>query len=81
MSRTARKRPTLADLEQDGPALSPADLAHILGISREVIGIMCRTHEIPAFAAGNGETLRHWKIPRRWARDYCRRMIRKPSAA
>jgi hypothetical protein len=72
MSRHKRQRPTLADLSQPGPALSPADLASILGVSRELISAMCRAGEIPARALGSG-TLKHWKIDRQWACAYCLR--------
>ena len=81
MPRTARPRPTLADLEHEGPALSPADFAILIGVSRELIGEMCRLREIPAFQVGAGKKIQHWKIPREFCRDYCRsRGLLKPAA-
>ena len=80
MSRQARPRPTLADLEQDGPALSPADFASLIGVSRELIAEMCRLGEIPAIQVG-AHKCKHWKIRRDYCLEYCRRHgLLKPAA-
>ena len=80
MSRPRRPRPTLADLSIEGPALSPADFAAIIGISRELVADMCRNGEVGAFRVGTAQQ-RHWKIPRSVCLEYCRRLrLTSPAA-
>lgn len=76
MSPPRKVRPTLADLEKDGPALSPKDFALIAGIGRDSIVYLCQTGGIPAFRIGA-----HWKISRAVALDQCRRMKLRPNTA
>lgn len=80
MSRTAKPRPTINDIQTDGPALTPADLAHVLGISREYVADMCRRGEVEAFQIGRESKRRHWKISRAVARACHARMAKRDAA-
>jgi hypothetical protein len=74
--RKHRTRPTLADLEQDGPPLSPAAFAAIVGMGREYVRVCCVSGAIPASKV-NG----YWKISRETARQFVRLLVpHKPAA-
>lgn len=68
--RRAVRRPTLADLEHDGPALSPAAFGAIIGMSREYVRVLLVSGELPSTKTARG----HWKIARGAALDYLRRI-------
>jgi hypothetical protein len=68
-------RPTIAELEQDGPPLSPAAFAIVFGMSREYVRYLCASGGIPATQGKNG----YWHITRKVARDLVRRAS-KPAA-
>ena len=74
MAPPRKVRPVLADLQHDGPPLSPADFGLIIGLPRETITEMCRYGEIIAFTVGTGQRRRRWKIARRVALAYCIRI-------
>lgn len=81
MAPPRKVRPTLADLEHDGPPLSPADFGLIIGLPRETIAEMCRVGEIQAFTIGTGQHRRRWKIARPVALAYCVKIgMKKPAA-
>ena len=80
MAPAKKVRPTLADLEHDGPCLSPADFGLIIGLRREVVTDMCHRGEIPAFSVGTEPRRRRWKIARSWAYQFCCRIGMKPAA-
>ena len=63
--RHARIRPTAADLERDGPPLSPAAFAALLGMSREYVAMMLRDGSIPAtYDKPEGRKIGRWRIDR-----------------
>ena len=68
--RHLRIRPTLADLDNGGPPISPTAFACIIGMSREYVRLLLASGELPATKAPNG----HWKIDRGIASAYLRRI-------
>ncbi len=80
VSRIAKPRPTIDSIQGDGPALTPADLAHVLGISREYVADMCRRGEVEAFQIGRECKRRHWKIGRAAARACYAKMAKRHAA-
>ncbi len=82
MARPIRRRPTLADIQQDGPALTPADLGLLIGLPREIVASMCRHGEIAAVETNAGHPRRRrWRIARAVARELCAKMGIRPFAA
>lgn len=73
-------RPTIDNLSQEGPALTPEDFGRIVGLRRAVVAEMCRLGEIPAFSVGTIPRKRRWKISRQWALSFCQRIGMKPAA-
>lgn len=74
--RPRKIRPTFETLWQEGPPLSPMDLALIVGIRRDIIADMCADKEIVAL-----QYRTHWRITRPSARAFCERIgLRRPAA-
>lgn len=72
--RHARLSPTLADLTQDGPDLSPRAFARIIGMSQSWVRQLCADGFLKARKVGT-----HWRIDRAFARRWITDFL-KPAA-